>query len=390
MKIGFISLLNPHDRKVTSGTLFKMYESLDKLDLDVVWISGGFSKFYDVLNRIYLHSMTIIKKITNKNYIAGYSNISSFLLYKLINKNLIETVDILFVPFSFSIAIASHIKTNKPIIYLSDATFDLMIDYNLLYFNLFRFNINQGLKIEKKAMDKSAAIVLSSDWARKSVINDYLQPEEKVHIIEFGANIDDKDIIMPEEKSKDTLHLLFSGVDWQGKGGDIAIAACEELNKMGINSIIHIAGITNLKQSIIDLPFVDYIGFLDKNIPEQYSLLIDTIKKCHCLLLPTQAEAAGIVFVECSAFGLPSFSYQTGGVGNYVLDGQNGYLLPLSATAKDFAKKISECYLNGEMEKMSHTAIDIYKSKLNWDIWGEKIADIIKICTEQKLNNLNP
>ena len=383
MKVGFLSLESPYNRKVQSGTLFKMYESLNKLDMDVIWVSGGSSKFYNILNRIYLHFLTFIKKISGKNIVSPYTKINSFLYYKLINKKLIETVDVLFVPFIYSITIASHLKAKKPIIYLNDATYKLMIDYNLLYFNLFRSNINQGLKIEKKAMDKSAAIVLSSDWARKSVINDYLQPEEKVHVIEFGANIDDADIIIPEEKSKDTLHLLFSGVDWKGKGGDIAIAACEELNKMGINSIIHIVGITNLEQIIINLPFVDYIGFLDKNIPGQYSLLINTIKKCHCLLLPTQAEAAGIVFAECSAYGLPSFSYQTGGVGNYVIDGQNGYLLPLSATAKDFAKKISECYLNGEMEKMSQTSVDIYKNKLNWNIWREKITDILNKFFEE-------
>ena len=47
------------------------------------------------------------------------------------------------------------------------------------------------------------------------------------------------------------------------------------------------------------------------------------------LLLPTQAECAGIVFVEASAYSMPIFTHDTGGISNYVINGINGYRLPL-------------------------------------------------------------
>lgn len=43
------------------------------------------------------------------------------------------------------------------------------------------------------------------------------------------------------------------------------------------------------------------------------------------LLLPTIAECAGIVFAEASGYGIPSITYDTGGVGTYVIDGINGF-----------------------------------------------------------------
>lgn len=202
-------------------------------------------------------------------------------------------------------------KKERPIIYLSDATFNVMVDY---YFkNLTSGSIKQGNQVEQRALSKSDAIIVSSDWAAKSVINDYKQPEEKVYVIEFGANIDDEDIIPHKFEYDGHLNLLFLGVDWERKGGSIAVDTCRWLNDNGIKTTLHVIGTKRLNDKIKNLPFVDYVGFLNKNIPEQYEKLVSIIKKCHCLLLPTLAECSAIAFCESSANGLPIFSHVTGG-----------------------------------------------------------------------------
>ena len=111
--------------------------------------------------------------------------------------------------------------------------------------------------------------------------------------------------------------------------------------------------------------------------------MVSIIEKCHCLLLPTIAECSAIAFSESSANGLPIFSHDTGGVRNYVEDGRNGYLLPLGSTGTDFGKKIKECLESGELEQMSKTAKNVYREKLNWKTWGEKVGKII-----ENLNNI--
>jgi len=241
--------------------------------------------------------------------------------------------------------------------------------------------MKQGIKIEKKAMNSADVIILSSEWAKNSAIKDYNQPESKIHVIEFGANLNDDDMIKSNkfnnEESADTLNILFLGVEWIRKGGDIAVSTCKTLNDMGIKSKLFIVGIKKLDNAIKKLPYIEYVGFLNKNVPNQYQSLINVIQKCHCLLLPTLAECAGIAFSESSAFGLPAFSHATGGTGNYVIDGKNGYLLPLGSTGEDFAAKIAECYRSGELASMSTSARNVYEERLNWTVWQNKVEKIL-------------
>ena len=64
---------------------------------------------------------------------------------------------------------------------------------------------------------------------------------DKISVLEFGANITTQSYNKSQKKDQ-ALHILFLGVDWQRKGGDIAIETCKILNAQGIKSIIHIIG----------------------------------------------------------------------------------------------------------------------------------------------------
>ena len=96
------------------------------------------------------------------------------------------------------------------------------------------------------------------------------------------------------------------------------------------------------------------------------------------MLLPTLAECSAIAFCESSANGVPVFSHLTGGVGNYVYDGRNGYLLPFGSRGADFGAKIKTCLESGELEQMSMMAREVYREKLNWNVWAQKVEAIIR------------
>jgi hypothetical protein len=65
-------------------------------------------------------------------------------------------------------------------------------------------------------------------------------------------------------------------------------------------------------------------------------------------------------------------------VPNYVIDGVNGYLLPIGSTGADFGRMIKSCLENGELCKMHLTSHNLYLERLNWDVWTFKVEDIIK------------
>lgn len=370
VKIGFINLNSPLDRKASSGTTFQMCQALKRIGADIVWLQPKHNFFYKLVNLFFKVLAVSTRSKILRDHTIPLAKIES----KSLKKQDIENCDILFAPFA-STALYS-LKTEKPIIYLSDATFAVMVDY---YFKgLVSWNVKQANKIEQTALLKATHAIYASQWAYQSAIQDYNADKSRIHVIEFGANIDEQNIIPHKFTYNGQLDLLFLGVDWIRKGGDIAVEATRYLNDKGISTTLHIAGIRNLDNNIANLPYIKNYGFLNKNNPNDYNQLVSIIQQSHCLLLPTKAECAGIVFCESSANGLPIFTYKTGGVSNYVENGKNGYMLPIGSSGQEFGKKIYECLQSGELEKMSKTAVDVYKEKLNWTVWGQKIEHIIE------------
>lgn len=370
VRIGFINVSSPLDRKASSGTTFQMCQALKRIGADIVWLQPKHNFFYKLVNLFFKVLAVSTRSKILRDHTIPLAKIES----KSLKKQDIEKCDILFAPFASTSLYA--LKTEKPIIYLSDATFAVMVDY---YFKgLVSWNVKQANKIEQTALLKATHAIYASQWAYNSAIQDYNADKSKLHVIEFGANIDEQNIIPHKFTYNGQLDLLFLGVDWTRKGGDIAVEATSYLNDKGIPTTLHIAGIRNLDNNIANLPYVKNYGFLNKNNPNDYNQLVSIIQQSHCLLLPTKAECAGIVFCESSAYGLPIFTYNTGGISNYVENGKNGYMLPIGSSGQEFGEKILECLQSGELEKMSKTAVDAYKEKLNWTVWGQKIEHIIE------------
>lgn len=134
----------------------------------------------------------------------------------------------------FCMPVLANLKTKRPIIYFTDATYPAMVDY--YFYNRWKFNNIQGAKLEQRAMQKATSIVISSDWAATSAQKDLKILKAKIHIVEYVANISDNDITYrTRDISIDNhLQLLFLGVDWRRKGGEIALNATEFINRNGV------------------------------------------------------------------------------------------------------------------------------------------------------------
>src|ERR1700722_2186246 len=138
------------------------------------------------------------------------------------------------------------------------------------------------------------------------------------------------------------IRILFVSADWRRKNGDLVIAVCRGLLKAGITLRLILVGDTPEHAKHLD--FVDDLGFLRKSDPPQMSTLCRAYRDAHFLLLPTTAEAFGIVFSEAQAFGLPSIAYDVGGVGSAIIQGQTGSLLPIGATEVSFVDELMRSF----------------------------------------------
>jgi glycosyltransferase involved in cell wall biosynthesis len=373
--IGYVSYSNPFkDKKNWSGTTYKIREAIELSGCKVIWIPYKKNSFPILIIKVLLK---IYSKLTRSNIISDHIKIIGKLQSFTIDETKYAKCNYLF--FSGQSLLLFNIKTKKPIIYYSDATFHLMVDY--YWHNLVSWNIRQGDDIERTSLHKSKVVIHSSKWAGESAVNFYGVPEKKCHVLELGANLEDGDIINVEPYDvNNVLKILFSGVDWKRKGAEIAIETVDYLNKNNIKAKLILTGINidSIPENFRDIPFVEYVGFLNKNVPEQYNKYITTIMKCHLFLLPTKAECAGIVFSEASAYGLPIFTYDTGGIANYVVNGYNGYRLSLPEKGDAFARKIMECIEQGELQKLRGGCLQLYKEKLSWKSWASRFKEVIE------------
>lgn len=161
-------------------------------------------------------------------------------------------------------------------------------------------------------------------------MNDYGVDASKISVVPCGANLD----IVPVSgqinlKTTGNCNLLFLGVEWDRKGGNIALETFRHLKQDGVNPRLHIIGCVP-PYDLTEEKGIIVIPFLDKNKEGDFQQLHAIFLQTDFLLLPTRAECAGVVFSEASAYGIPSITTDTGGVTTYVKNGVNGYSLPYS------------------------------------------------------------
>ena len=116
----------------------------------------------------------------------------------------------------------AFLKTNIPIIYCSDSSFGQLNEYYDTYSNLFDFSVNESNLIEQKGIQKAKFLTYPSIWAKSYVEQNYIN-KATTKVIPFGANINQEYIYFePKTISKtEEINLLFLGVDWYRKGGEI-------------------------------------------------------------------------------------------------------------------------------------------------------------------------
>lgn len=366
MLIGYLSPTDPFtDRKAWSGTYYNTREALEKVGHQVEWVDYKIDTLTDkVLSKVY--------RLLYGHGSYTHSRLASKLRVKSIKKDL-SKYDVLFVPGQ--VDIVAGLETDTPIIYYTDGTVPLMVNY--YWFGFTQRAIKEAKLIEQQAINNASYVWLSSQWAANSVIDDYHANPEKVAVFPFVVG-NDANKTKVSKYDGHTLRAIFSGVDWERKGGQIAVDAFENLNQRGINAELFISGIKNLPDKVKTKKFVHNMGFLNKNNPNELKKYLQTWEHSNLLILPTRAECSAIVFCEAAAYGAPVITTETGGNGTYVLNDVNGQRLPLSAVGSDYADVIIEWLQKDKLVRFSNGAHEMYLKNNSWDAWGKHFNEIVE------------
>ncbi len=372
------TLQNPK-RSSWAGTVDQMTTTLQKYCGDVYAITPRpsttkfFGKIINKLSRIFL------KKIYLYNHTFALAREYAKTTAPQLQR---QSFDVIFAPGGGTEI--AFLETDIPIVLIEDANFVLLHNYYPGYSNLLKKSAYETNTLEELALKRASLILHPSEWAVRSTIENYHVDKHKVQTIPFGANFKQPPSIevVQARKKSDRCKLFFLGVDWQRKGGEIAFETLLKLEEMGIQAELIICGCTPPSSFIHER--LKVIPYLDKKDETQRRELEKLFETSDFLLLPTRSECYGMVFCEASAYGLPSITTNTGGVCGAVKDGENGFMLPLSASGQEYAEVIAKIYsddrLYYELVRSSRAA---FEDRLNWDAWGISVKNLLDECIFQ-------
>lgn len=364
MRIAYVSNTDPFDINSWSGTPHHLISALQKHH-QVVWIGGGLISGASWHHR-FLHRK---RQFNFLDYIPDICKVVA----NDINSNKFDVV------ISATYSMCAELDVNIPLIAFCDLTYSLCNKHLRKSPPHMRA---RSMREEEKFLQRADAIIYSSDFAKDSALSDYNVTADKIHVIDFGANIPDPMDVRPEHFDYNMCRLTFVGRNWKKKGGPKVLEAFRLLKGQGFPCELTIVGC--LPPEGTDDVGIQIIPWLDKSKSADIVRYDAILRKSHFMVLPTEFDAYGIVFCEASAYGVPSIASNVGGVSQPVREGQNGFLLPPDATAKDYADKIRDIFCDKEKYcQLRQTSRFEYETRLNWTNWADKVTKMMEELTSQ-------
>jgi glycosyltransferase involved in cell wall biosynthesis len=377
MKIGYITKQDPKDILAYSGTHFHMFQAL-KQSFDQVFPFGPIIDSFPILSKLYGRMLTIG---TDKIYKYQYNVALAKRAASTIDKKIEQQQPDALLSSLMSPEVA-YLKSDLPLYITTDATFPLLKDVYKSHFNLHPKSIKEEMHLEELAFKRATKLILPLRWLADSAMNHYGIPASKIEVIPYGSNLGieltEKDIeaLIDERISKAELSLLFVGVRWEEKGGLFAVEVIDELQNMGIDAELTIAGCDPEIDST--KTYIKRAGFFDKSERTQQEAFINLYKDAHFFIMPTKAECVGMSFIEAASVGLPAIGTKVGGVPEAVKHEETGFHISDMNSVLDIAEWIKVKFHDKKMyRELSLNAFLHYKSKMNWDNWSEKVFEIV-------------
>jgi glycosyltransferase involved in cell wall biosynthesis len=288
-----------------------------------------------------------------------------------------QSIDLVFSPSTIPVA---RLDCPQPIVTWTDATFACFHDYYPSARRLSRRSVELGMTLEREAIRRAAALIYASRWAADSAIRDLGAEPGRVHVVPLGASVTDvptADEVRAavDDRPADRCRILFIGVDFARKGGDVVIDAARAMNRAGMPTEVNLVGCAPPDGAP---EFVKAVGFVNKFTPEGRQTMNRLLSEAHFLLMPSVAEAYGLAPCEANAYGVPALTSSTGGLAEIVRDGRNGYAFPVGTAGRAYADRMLEVLADPTRYRtLCAAARAEYEARLNWDAAGRHVRQIL-------------
>lgn len=309
--------------------------------------------------------------------LSGHTRMDSIALGRAATRRTEELRPDLVMAPAASVPLASF-RADVPVVYLSDATVRLMLGYYPHYSGVGRRAARIADQLEAAAIARADLLIYPTRWAADSAVDDYGAHPDRVAVVPYGANLPSALTDEPPPRrppSSGTLRLLLIGVDWETKGVDHAVDAVERLRADGVDARLTVIGC----RPPGPVPsYVTVVGFVDKSTASGLAAFRGYFEQHDMFLLPSRAEAFGIVLAEAAAFGLPVVARATGGIPEVLPPPDTARTFPEEGAGPELAAAVAELWEQPAMrDGLAIRSRARFESVLNWDAWGTEVARVV-------------
>ena len=302
--------------KTYSTILRESFSSISDIELDSHWYNSARSLSTRIINKLASVSVPILDAdgknldLRRARVEWSYGRTSRLLTERLLQSG---SYDLLHFHTQIQAYDAVDLMKRIPTIITTDLTASLASKQRtILYPRTYRINI----EFDRRVFAVAEHIVVFTEWARQSVIQDYGIDGSKVSVIPPGARL--TTFSQPRFDERHIPKLLFIGGDFERKGGwdvlDVFMkyfATTAELHIITAKQIKCQGGNVHLHTGV--LPYT----------PEWHHLLQDA----DVLVVPSYAEPYGLVFQEAGGYGLALIGSRVGGIPEIIVEDQTGLLV---------------------------------------------------------------
>ena len=349
LELGFLSPHNPHDRRTFSGTSFFAARALERRSGIRLRILGP-HRPPRALDRLFRRTKPDVEvdRLNTDGLDAVLGLVASPLLNRLMDQ-----------------------KSYLPAFHVTDATPAFLRE-------AYGWNVPaEADDMEARVAARAARVIYSSHQIADRAATDLGLPDLDATSAPFGVNFDHLPQTCPKKPRFDRLNLLFVGLDWVRKGGDIAVATLDTLLARGIDAHLTIVG--RCPEAHRTHPHITYAGYLNKNRPRDARRLATLYSRTHVFLLPSRADCTPMVVTEAMAHGTPVLATDTGGVAMQIGGAGTGRVMAPFAPPHDWADAIAEITSDrAAYDFMSDAAFERAGRHLSWDNWADRVETTIR------------
>jgi len=184
-----------------------------------------------------------------------------------------------------------------------------------------------AMTYERELYHRLDRVFTMSEYLRRSFIEDFGMPEERVVFVGAGVNLE---TLPPErsDKNYNSGQILFIGVEFARKGGLLLLDAFAKVRQQCPHAKLHVVGPKTPFPTGYPAEGVVWHGNLNKQDAAQAGLLEHLFESSSVFVLPSLYEPFGIAPAEAMMHSLPAVVSGAWALGETVIHEQTGLHVP--------------------------------------------------------------